>query len=145
MASAIRSEIDADGIGLITWSDPARPMNVLNDAAMMAFDEHIQKLLADPACKGIVVTSGRKEFIVGADISMLVKMRDLPKEQIFAGIQKISAAFRMLEKQKKPIVAAINGDALGGGLELALACHYRVASDAPNVKLGLPEVQLGLL
>ncbi len=145
MASAIRSEIDSDGIGLITWSDPARPMNVLNDAAMAAFHEHLQKLLADPACKGIVITSGRKEFIVGADIGMLVKMRELPKEQIFAGIQKMSAAFRAMEKQKKPIVAAINGDALGGGLELALACHYRIAADEPSIKLGLPEVQLGLL
>ena len=76
MASAIRSEVDSDGIGLITWSDPARPMNVLNDAALTAFDEHFRKLLADPACKGIVITSGRKEFIVGADIGMLVKMRE---------------------------------------------------------------------
>jgi 3-hydroxyacyl-CoA dehydrogenase/enoyl-CoA hydratase/3-hydroxybutyryl-CoA epimerase len=145
MASAIRSEVDSDGIGLITWSDPSRPMNVLNDAALAAFDEHFQKLLADPACKGIVITSGRKEFIVGADIGMLVKMRELPKGQIFAGILKISGAFRALEKQKKPIVAAINGDALGGGLELTLACHYRIAADDPSIKLGLPEVQLGLL
>ena len=145
MASAIRSEVDSDGIGLITWSDPARPMNVLNDAALAAFDEHLQKLLADPACKGVVITSGRKEFIVGADIGMLVKMRELPKEQILAGILKISTAFRMMEKQKKPLVAAINGDALGGGLELALACHYRIAADEANLKLGLPEVSLGLL
>jgi 3-hydroxyacyl-CoA dehydrogenase/enoyl-CoA hydratase/3-hydroxybutyryl-CoA epimerase len=145
MASAIRSEVDSDGIGLITWSDPARPMNVLNDAATTAFQEHLQKLLADPACKGIVITSGRKEFIVGADIGMLVKMRDLPKEQILAGILKMAGAFRAMEKQKKPIVAAINGDALGGGLELALACHYRIVADGPNIKLGFPEVQLGLL
>jgi len=120
-------------------------MNVLNDAALAAFDEHLQKLLADPACKGVVITSGRKEFIVGADIGMLVKMRELPKEQILAGILKISTAFRMMEKQKKPLVAAINGDALGGGLELALACHYRIAADEANLKLGLPEVSLGLL
>jgi 3-hydroxyacyl-CoA dehydrogenase / enoyl-CoA hydratase / 3-hydroxybutyryl-CoA epimerase len=145
MSSAIRSEVDSDGIGLITWSDPARPMNVLNDAALGAFDEHLRKLLADPACKGIVITSGRKEFIVGADIGMLVKMRELPPAEILAGIQKISFAFRAMEKQKKPIVAAINGDALGGGLEVALACHYRIVADAPNIKLGLPEVQLGLL
>jgi 3-hydroxyacyl-CoA dehydrogenase/enoyl-CoA hydratase/3-hydroxybutyryl-CoA epimerase len=145
MASAIRSEVDADGIGLITWADPARPMNVLNDAALAAFDEHLQKLLADPACKGIVITSGRKEFIVGADIGMLANLRELPKEQILAGIHKISGAFRAMEKQKKPLVAAINGDALGGGLELALACHYRIVADDARVKLGFPEVQLGLL
>jgi 3-hydroxyacyl-CoA dehydrogenase/enoyl-CoA hydratase/3-hydroxybutyryl-CoA epimerase len=146
MASAIRSEVDSDGVGLIRWEDPARPMNVLNDAALAAFDEHLQKLLADPACKGIVITSGRREFIVGADIdNMLVKMRELPKDKILAGIQKLSFAFRAMEKQKKPIVAAINGDALGGGLEVALACHYRIAADEPNLKLGFPEVQLGLL
>jgi 3-hydroxyacyl-CoA dehydrogenase/enoyl-CoA hydratase/3-hydroxybutyryl-CoA epimerase len=146
MASAIRSEVDSDGVGLIRWEDPARPMNVLNEAALAAFEEHLQKLLADPACKGIVVTSGRKEFIVGADIGgMLLKMREQPKEQILAGIQKLAGSFRAMEKQKKPIVAAVNGDALGGGLELALACHYRVASDDPGVKLGFPEVQLGLL
>jgi 3-hydroxyacyl-CoA dehydrogenase/enoyl-CoA hydratase/3-hydroxybutyryl-CoA epimerase len=145
MASAIRSEVDSDGIGLITWSDPARPMNVLNDAALSAFEEHFQKLIADPACKGIVITSGRKEFIVGADIGMLVKLRELPPAQILAAIQKSSAGLRAMEKQKKPIVAAINGDALGGGLEVALACHYRIAADDPKIKLGVPEVQLGLL
>lgn len=145
MTAPITSHVDADGIGIITWNDPNRPMNVLNDVALAAFDENLQKLLADPACKGIVITSGRKEFIVGADISMLVQMRDLPKEQIFTNIQKLSQSFRAMEKQKKPIVAAINGDALGGGLELTLACHYRIAADNPKIKLGLPEVQLGLL
>ncbi len=145
MAAPIRSEVDADGIGVITWEDPGRPMNVLSETALAAFDEHVQKLLADPACKGVVITSGRKEFVVGADISMLTRMRELPKEQILAGILRISSAFRALEKQKKPLVAAINGDALGGGLELALACHYRVVADNPRIKLGLPEVQLGLL
>jgi 3-hydroxyacyl-CoA dehydrogenase/enoyl-CoA hydratase/3-hydroxybutyryl-CoA epimerase len=145
MTSPIQSQVDADGIGVITWNDPERPMNVLRDAALAAFDEHLKKLLADANCKGIVITSARKEFIVGADISMLVQMREQPKEAIFTGIRKLSQAFRDMEKQKKPIVAAINGDALGGGLEIALACHYRVAADNPKIKLGLPEVQLGLL
>lgn len=145
MASPVTSQVDSDGIGVITWNDPNRPMNVLNDVALAAFDENLKKLLADSACKGIVITSGRKEFIVGADISMLVEMREQSKEQIFTNIQKLSQSFREMEKQKKPIVAAINGDALGGGLELTLACHYRIAADNPKIKLGLPEVQLGLL
>lgn len=145
MSEPIRSEVDADGIGLIVWEDASRPMNVLNDHSLTAFGEHLQRLLEDPEVKGVVITSGRKEFIVGADISMLVKMRELPKEQMWRQGRQLSHSLREMEKQKKPIVAAINGDALGGGLELALACHYRIAADNPKIKLGLPEVMLGLL
>jgi 3-hydroxyacyl-CoA dehydrogenase/enoyl-CoA hydratase/3-hydroxybutyryl-CoA epimerase len=145
MSEPIRSEIDADGIGLIVWEDASRPMNVLNDHSLTAFGEHLQRLLEDPEVKGVVITSGRKEFIVGADISMLVKMRELPKEEMWRQGRQLSHSLREMEKQKKPIVAAINGDALGGGLELALACHYRIAADNPKIKLGLPEVMLGLL
>jgi 3-hydroxyacyl-CoA dehydrogenase / enoyl-CoA hydratase / 3-hydroxybutyryl-CoA epimerase len=134
-----------DGVGIVTWLDADRPMNVMSEAALLAFDAAMQALLADPSVKGVVVTSGRKEFVVGADIGMLVSLREASAEHAFAQVQRLSFLLRALETQPKPIVAAITGDALGGGLELALACHRRIVADDPALKLGFPEVMLGLL
>jgi 3-hydroxyacyl-CoA dehydrogenase/enoyl-CoA hydratase/3-hydroxybutyryl-CoA epimerase len=141
---AVTSAVE-DGVGIVTWLDTERPMNVMSEAALLAFDHAMQVLLADPSVKGIVIGSGRKEFVVGADISMLVGLREATAEHAFSQVQRLSFLLRALETQPKPIVAAITGDALGGGLELALACHRRIVADDAGIKLGFPEVMLGLL
>jgi 3-hydroxyacyl-CoA dehydrogenase / enoyl-CoA hydratase / 3-hydroxybutyryl-CoA epimerase len=133
-----------DGIATIVWNDPNRPMNVMSMDALLEFEAVIDVLITDSACTGVVIASGRKEFIVGADISLLVQLRQQSAEEVYAQIRRLSLAFRRIETSGKPFVAAIGGDALGGGFELALACHYRVVADI-NLKLGLPEVQLGIL
>jgi 3-hydroxyacyl-CoA dehydrogenase / enoyl-CoA hydratase / 3-hydroxybutyryl-CoA epimerase len=143
-AAPVTARVD-NGVGILTWLDTARPMNVMSEAALLAFEAGLQSLLADPAVKGVVVTSGRKEFVVGADISMLVGLRDAPAQKAFDDIRRLQNAFRALETQPKPVAAAIPGDALGGGLELAMSCHRRFVADDAAIKLGLPEVMLGLL
>jgi 3-hydroxyacyl-CoA dehydrogenase/enoyl-CoA hydratase/3-hydroxybutyryl-CoA epimerase len=135
--------VDGDGIAIVTWNVPGSPVNTLSDGATTAYVAAVDKALADPAVKGIVVTSAKKDFLAGADVQDFLADRSLAKLE--AGSRAINKVFRRLETAGKPLVAAINGTALGGGLELALACHYRVAADNPKTRLGLPEVTLGVL
>lgn len=135
--------VDGDGIAILTWDVPGASVNTLNDASTAAYVAAVEKALADPAVKGIVVTSAKKDFLAGADVQDFLADRSLAKLE--AGSRAINKVFRRLETAGKPLVAAINGTALGGGLELALACHYRVAADNPKTRLGLPEVTLGVL
>lgn len=141
--STLTFELDADGIGLVTIDQPGRAMNVLNPSLLEPFAEIVERLESDAAIKGLVVTSGKPEFIVGADIDELAKIETAA--QAFQLCEQLKALLRRLELSGKPVVAAINGTALGGGLELALACHARFALNDPKLKLGLPEVKLGLL
>jgi 3-hydroxyacyl-CoA dehydrogenase/enoyl-CoA hydratase/3-hydroxybutyryl-CoA epimerase len=137
-------EVDGDGIATITWNVGNRPMNVLNQETMAAFDAAVDKVFADEAVKGAVIASGHKEFHVGADLGMFAGL-DPSTESLYAFVADLHARFRRYEKGGKPFAAAINGHALGGGLEMALACHYRVAADNPKTKIGLPEAKVGLL
>lgn len=139
----IDTRIDADGIATITWNMAERSMNVLSEASIAAFSEAVEKALGDGAVKGVIVTSAKADFIAGADLAMLQKSSD-PAEMLKNGgaMQKL---FRAMEKSGKPFVAAINGTALGGGLEICLACHRRIAADNPKALIGLPEVLVGLL
>jgi len=141
--SAVQFTIDADGIATLTLDMPGRSMNVLNEELTGPFGEAITKIEADATVKGVIITSGKKEFIAGADIDKLYAMTD-PAEP-FEMAQAYKKFLRRLELCGRPVVAALNGTALGGGLELALACHYRVAINNPKTKFGLPEVKLGLL
>lgn len=136
-------EIDADGIGLVTIDQPGRAMNVLNPGLMEPFAQVVDRLERDDAIKGLVITSAKPEFIVGADIDQLAKIETAA--EAFELCEQLKALMRRLELCGKPVVAALNGTALGGGLELALACHARFALNDPKLKLGLPEVKLGLL
>ncbi|MEO0399201.1 MAG: 3-hydroxyacyl-CoA dehydrogenase NAD-binding domain-containing protein [Pseudomonadota bacterium] len=145
MSKLLKSEVDSAGVAVITWDMTGYPMNVLSEEVLIEFEEMWRGLQADDAVKGIVVTSARDAFIVGADINMLWKMRHWPADQVFAQNQVLTRFFRDIETAPKPTVAAINGDALGGGFELALACRYRIMTDKDGAKLGLPEVMLGLL
>ncbi|MGE0330261.1 MAG: 3-hydroxyacyl-CoA dehydrogenase NAD-binding domain-containing protein [Ramlibacter sp.] len=134
---------DADGIVTLTINVADRPMNVLNHASIAAFDAAVKKAIADPAAKGVIVTSSRPEFVAGGDLDLIRNIKTA--EESFAAGGPFSQTLRMLEKSGKPFVAAINGTALGGGLEICLACHRRIVADDPKIQLGVPEVTLGLL
>ncbi|MES2090614.1 MAG: 3-hydroxyacyl-CoA dehydrogenase NAD-binding domain-containing protein [Pseudomonadota bacterium] len=141
--NTVTLDIDAQGIGLVTIDQPGRAMNVLNPTLVEPFAAIVARLETDDTLKGLVITSGKSTFIVGADIDQLAKI-DLA-EEAFTMCEDLKKMMRRMEKCGKPVVAAINGTALGGGLELALAAHARFALNDPKLKLGLPEVKLGLL
>jgi len=141
--SAVQLTVDADGIATLTMNLADRPMNVLSDALMGPFSDAIAKVEADASIKGLIVTSGKKEFLAGADIDGVFLMTD-PK-LAFDAAEAFKKILRRMELCGRPVVAALNGTALGGGLEMALATHYRVAIADPKAKFGLPEVKLGLL
>ena len=133
----------ADGIATLTWNMADAPMNVLNERSMAAFGEAVRKAVADPLVKGVIITSARPEFIAGADLNMMLAIEDAPGMMRF--VSELHALMRGIETGGKPFVAAINGTALGGGYEVALACHRRIAADNPKALIGLPEVGIGLL
>ncbi len=152
-------DIDADGIALVTIDVPGQTMNVWDEALMAEFPKFVEELNSNDAIKGAVICSGKKNaFLAGADLRMLEgRSTDLTKES-FEQAFALNKCLRAMEtgghtakqiakegKKAKPVACALEGLALGGGLELALACHYRVVADNPKIKLGLPEVMVGLL
>ncbi len=142
MSDAVTLKLGDDGILVATMDLPGRPMNVVGDALMEGIAAAVEKL-ADPAVKGLVLTSGKADFCAGGDLDRMSKWTTA--EEPFEGSMAMKRVLRALEKQGKPVVAAINGHALGGGLEIALGCHARIVVDDPRLKLGQPEVKLGLL
>jgi len=143
--NAIRYEKDADGIVTLTMDDPTASANTMNEVykdAMAATVDRLEQEKDD--IKGVVLTSAKKTFFAGGNLNMLQQAQPENAEQIFAESQNIKKQLRRLETLGKPVVAAINGAALGGGLEIALACHHRVAAEG-RYEIGLPEVTLGLL
>lgn len=141
--TAVKYETDADGIVTLTLDLPGRSMNVLNEELTAPLAAAIETIAGDDSVKGVILTSGKREFLAGADIDKVFRITD-PK-QAFAMAEAYKSLLRKLETCGRPVVAALNGTALGGGLELALACHWRVAIDDPKARFGLPEVKLGLL
>jgi 3-hydroxyacyl-CoA dehydrogenase/enoyl-CoA hydratase/3-hydroxybutyryl-CoA epimerase len=141
-----------DGIAVITWDMPGRSMNVMNDTSMAEFAAAVDNVLADPETKGVVITSGKPAFIAGADLDWLEAMlagapgetKEARIRGLFDTFMDVHRLFRRIETAKKPFVAAINGTALGGGFEVCLACHRRIATDDPRTLLGLPETKVGL-
>lgn len=131
------------GIITVTIDQTDRKMNVIGDGFNDAFATLTDAFVTDQEAKGLILTSGKSTFVVGADIDQLATIENA--EQAFDLVEDLKTSLRELETSGKPVVAAITGTALGGGLELALACHYRIAIDSPKTKLGLPEVKLGLL
>ena len=136
-----------NGIITVTIDQTERKMNVIGEGFNEAFATITDTFINDQDAKGLILTSGKSTFVVGADIDQLATIETA--EQAFALVEDLKTSLRRLETSGKPVVAAITGTALGGGLELALACHYRIAIDSPKTssttKLGLPEVKLGLL
>jgi 3-hydroxyacyl-CoA dehydrogenase / enoyl-CoA hydratase / 3-hydroxybutyryl-CoA epimerase len=148
--------IDGDGIALVTWNVPDRSMNVITIQGIDELSAIVDRLVEDAAVKGVVVTSGKDTFCAGADITLLEGLgrayaafaKELGEEQaalrFFEESRKLSLLYRRIETCGKPWVAALNGTAMGGGFELALACHHRVAAHNPKTRLGLPEIKVGL-
>jgi len=147
MSTTIQYTVDADGVAILTLDVPGRTMNVLTPELVDDLQSCVEKLAGDQAVKGAVITSAKPSFMAGADLKDLVTAYDrgLTVEAGYRQSQALSQVFRQLETCGKPVAAAINGVALGGGLELCLACHYRVLADDPKAKIGLPEVTIGLL
>jgi len=149
-------DIDADGIAQVTWDMAGRSMNVITMEVIDELSGIVEKVASDAAIKGAVVTSGKDTFCGGADLTMLERMGDIYANMVrsdgaeaaagfvFEESRKLSLLYRRLETRGKPWVCAINGTAMGGGFELALACHYRIVADNPKTRLGLPEIKIGL-
>ncbi len=146
---------DSDGIALVTWDMPDRSMNVFDEGVLEELDRIVDQVAADPAVKGAVLTSGKESFSGGADLTMLRRMlerfeaekardKDKAVRFLFDTVGRMTWLFRKLETSGKPWVSAINGTCMGGAFELSLACHGRVAADAENVRISLPEVKVGI-
>ena len=149
----ISYEIDNDGVAVVTWDLKDRSMNVLNFNSLGEYGETIKKLISDDSVKGIVLASAKEAFIAGADLTSSevfgFDQKDADKiktaEKIYNGTMEMQNLFRSMETAGKPFVAAINGHALGGGFEICLACHYRVAIDDDKIQIGQPEAKVGLI
>ncbi len=149
-------DIDADGIALVTWDSPGRSMNVIDPKVMEELAGIVETVAADAAIKGAVITSGKDTFCAGADLTMLETLsreftevvrrqgEEKGTQLLYDESSRLSKLYRRLETSGKPWVAAINGMTLGGGFELCLACHHRVAADNPKSRIGLPEIKIGL-
>src|SRR5262249_7185784 len=141
----ITYNVDGDGIATITWDMPNRTMNVLNEASITAYAGALETALKDDKVKGIIITSGKADFIAGADLEMLLSADTSDAAKLTEQFSQLQKLFRHQETGGKPIVAAINGTALGGGFEICLASHHRIAAANPKAKIGQPEVKIGLL
>ena len=140
-------DVDADGIALITFDVPGRSMNTLTSGVMAEIPQWIERVKTDDAIKGAVLTSGKASgFCAGADLGDMAggMLAGGSLQEAYDAGWKLNGALRALETCGKPVAAAINGLALGGGLELTLACHYRVVADDSKIQLGLPEIKVGL-
>jgi 3-hydroxyacyl-CoA dehydrogenase / enoyl-CoA hydratase / 3-hydroxybutyryl-CoA epimerase len=144
--NTIRWDQDADGIVTLTLDDPTQRANTMTAAYQASMKAAVDRLYAEKdAITGVIVTSGKDTFFAGGDLKLLSQVDGGNAAEFLAGVTAIKADLRRLETLGKPVVAALNGAALGGGLEIALACHRRIALDNPKSQFGLPEVTLGLL
>ncbi len=151
MAEAVSMTVGEDGIALLTIDVKGASMNIATPAFFTEMHAALDRIASDEAIKGAVIHSGKDNaFFAGADLKSMQAMLmggDTPPtpKQIFDKAIEMSRLYRRIETVGKPVAIAINGTAVGGGLEMALACHYRVCADEPRIKLGLPEVMVGLL
>src|SRR5688572_28415031 len=137
---------DADGIVTLTLDDPTGSANVINEHYKESMHNAVERLVAEKdSIDGVVITSTKKTFFAGGDLKSMINAGPENAGEIFAEVEGIKRDLRTLETLGKPVVAAINGAALGGGLEITLACHHRIAADVKGLVLGFPEVTLGLL
>ncbi len=144
--STIRWEQDDTGVVTLTLDDPNQSANTMNAAFAASLAATADRLEAErESVRGVIVTSAKKTFFAGGDLNDLLAVRPEQAQELFERGMAIKHDLRRIETLGKPVVAAINGAALGGGLEIALACHHRIALDAKGSKIGLPEATLGLL
>ena len=149
MSELITSTLEADGLLMASINMTDRTMNVFSFELMDALDSLMNRVEHDDDIKAVVLTSGKPTFLAGADLVMVrgfcTEARSASHERMFEQCGRLGRQFVRLESSPKPWVAAVNGLALGGGLELTMACRARVVSDDPRIQLGLPEVRWGLL
>jgi 3-hydroxyacyl-CoA dehydrogenase/enoyl-CoA hydratase/3-hydroxybutyryl-CoA epimerase len=149
--------VDGDGVATITWDVPGRSMNVMSLSGFAELNLLVDTAIKDAEVKGVIITSGKKDFAGGMDLNVIAKMKedggDEPARAVFEGVMVMHGVLRKIEragmdaktnKGGKPIVAALPGTALGIGLELPLACHRIIAADNPRAKIGLPEIMVGI-
>ena len=142
----IRYKKDTNNIVTLTLDMSGRSVNVINHEIAEVFIpviEHLKEEKAKGLLRGVILTSAKKTFLTGGDLEYLFQADD--PEEIFRFAEKLKGILRELESPGIPVVAAINGAALGTGFEVALACHHRIALSSSRVRLGFPEVQLGLM
>jgi 3-hydroxyacyl-CoA dehydrogenase/enoyl-CoA hydratase/3-hydroxybutyryl-CoA epimerase len=145
-ASAVRYERDADGVVTLTLDDPTARANTMNEIYRDSMRAAVDRLYEEvDDVTGVVVASAKKTFFAGGNLDGMVRATRDDAAEVFAMAESVKADLRRLETYPRPVVAAINGAALGGGLEICLACNHRIALDDPSVQLGLPEATLGLL
>ena len=146
-----------DGCAILTWDEQGQPMNVLNGQSLAELDAGIARAVADDAVKGVIITSGKKDFAGGMDLNVLANSEvpegANPAQMTFDMIMNMHRILRKIEragmdpktlKGGKPVVAAVPGTAAGIGFELPLACHRIIVADNPKARLGLPEILVGL-
>jgi len=151
-------DTDKDGIALLTWDMPDKSVNVITETTLQDLDALVDEIIGNEDIKGAVFTSAKPVFCMGADLTMMEAFtKDAQKEAAKGQISQdilaktherlsgLSNILRKMEVGKKPVVAALNGSALGGGFELALACHHRIAAENPKARFGLPESRVGLI
>ena len=144
--NTIKWDQDADGIVTLTLDDPTGSANLINDHYKESIQNAVQRLVANKdSITGVVITSAKKTFFAGADLKTMITVGPDQADVAFALAEDAKRDLRALETLGKPVVAAINGAALGAGLELTLACHHRVMADVPGAVVGFPEVTVGIL
>ena len=142
----IRYETDAEGIATLTFDSPDGPVNTMSQAWQQDFIECVDRVIAEKdKLRGVILASAKSSFFAGADLKGVLRLTEKDAPEVYRGIEAMKAAFRKLELSGRPVVAAINGAALGGGWEICLAAHWRICVDDPKIELGCPEVSLGLL
>ena len=135
--------VDSDGIGTLVINQTEESTNLFSEAFIIQYIEVAQQAIADENVKGVIVTSGKPIFMAGADLRALLE--DITDKKAFTdSVINLHTGLRSIETGGKPFVAAINGTALGGGLELCLACHHRIALNSTKIKIGFPEIKVGL-
>ncbi len=142
----IRLEKDAEGILTITFDAPGAPVNTMSDTWRREFGEAVAQVVAqNDSIKGVILASAKSTFFAGAELKGVLEYQASDAPHCFEFVERVKSQLRALDKLGKPVVACINGAALGGGFEITLAAHHRIALDNPKTLLGLPEVTLGLL
>lgn len=146
MTDAIRYEKGQDNIVVLTMDMPGQTANTMNAVYRAAMGQIVSRLEAEKnSIAGVILTSAKKSFFAGGDLKELISFTKADAQRFYDGIVEMKSDLRRLESLGKPVVAAINGSALGGGWEIALACHHRITLNDPGIQVGLPEVTLGLL
>ncbi|MGI8505917.1 MAG: 3-hydroxyacyl-CoA dehydrogenase NAD-binding domain-containing protein [Solirubrobacteraceae bacterium] len=145
-SSTIRWERDEDGVVILTLDDPSQSANTMNAAYAASMQATVDRLEAErDEITGVIIASAKKTFFAGGDLNDLRSATKEQSDEVAKFVREGKSVLRRLETLGKPVVAAVAGSALGGGLEIMLACHHRIVVDDPKIQLGFPEVQLGLL